>query len=234
MSRKSYLPQGLTILYEDDDILVVDKPSGLLTIATEKEKIKTAYHALTDYVRKGNARSSKRIFIVHRLDRETSGALVFAKTQEAKDALQAQWQDTDKRYLAVVPGTLAEKTATLTSYLAENAAHVVYSTHDSSKGKFAQTAYRVLKETGEFTLLEVSLLTGRKHQIRVHLADKGYPVVGDKRYGRKESSHKRLALHAQSIAFNHPVSGKRVDIAAKIPVFFLKLVGNIPKSEGQE
>ena len=168
-----FLARGLAILYEDRDILVVDKPSGLLTVGTEREKARTAYFALTDYVRKGDARSRNRIFIVHRLDRETSGVLVFAKTAEAKFCLQGRWDETKKRYLAVVHGKCEKRSETITTYLAENSAHGVYSTADTKKGKLSQTAYTVLKETKDLALLDVELLTGRKHQIRVHLADRG-------------------------------------------------------------
>lgn len=222
-----HLPRGLTILYEDNDILVIDKPAGLLTIGTETEKIKTAYHALSNYVRKGCAKSSKHVYVVHRLDRETSGVLVFAKTREAKDRLQAGWQECEKKYLAVVHGSLAEKTGTITSYLAENKAHVVYSTLDAANGKLAQTAYQVLQETDEFSLLEIELLTGRKHQIRVHLADKGHPVVGDAKYGRKDSG-KRLALHALSLAIKHPINASRLLFKAVVPAGFYKLMGSLP------
>src|SRR5262244_159758 len=122
------LPGGLSILYEDADILVVDKPAGLLTIATDKEKSRTAYFILTDYVRKGYSKSRNRIFIVHRLDRETSGVIIFAKNVEAKFRLQNQWKDTQKKYLAVVHGQCAKTSGTITTYLAENNAHIVYST----------------------------------------------------------------------------------------------------------
>jgi tRNA pseudouridine32 synthase/23S rRNA pseudouridine746 synthase/23S rRNA pseudouridine1911/1915/1917 synthase len=219
-----HLPRGLIILYEDNDILVVDKPAGLLTIGTDTEKIKTAYHALSNYVRKGCAKSSKHVYVVHRLDRETSGVLVFAKTREAKDRLQEEWQETEKKYLAVVHGSLAAKSGTITSYLTESKAHVVYATHDAAKGKLAHTAYRVLKETSEFSLLEIGLLTGRKHQIRVHLADKGHPVVGDAKYGSKDSAN-RLALHAFSLAIKHPISGRPLRFESIFPGFLHKLIG---------
>ena len=227
-SRPGLLPHGLVILYEDRDILVVDKPAGLLTIGTESDKSHTAYFILTDYVRKGCARSRNRVFIVHRLDRETSGVLVFAKSEEAKLRLQGEWGETEKKYLAVVHGQCQKSAETITTYLAENRAHVVYSTSDPAKGKLSHTAYRVLKQTKDFALLEVNLLTGRKNQIRVHLAGIGHPIVGDRKYGRRrDRSHASLALHARSISFRHPFSGQRLTLAAKVPGYFHKLIGSV-------
>jgi len=220
-----HLPKGLEIIYEDSAIIVVDKPPGMLTMGTEKEKERTAYFAITDYVRKGYSRSSKRIFIVHRLDRETSGIVIFARTEKAKYDLQDNWKETRKKYLAVVHGKCDKQYETITSYLAENKAHLVYSTDDREKGKLSHTAYRVLKETKEFSLLEVDLLTGRKHQIRVHLAGIGNPIVGDSKYGKRDDGYKRIALHALSISFKHPLSGKECFFETKVPEYFNRLVG---------
>ena len=228
-SSSRHRPRGLEILYEDLDILVVDKSAGLLTVATEKDKVRTAYFILTDYVRKGCAKSRKRLFIVHRLDRDTSGVLIFAKTRAAQMFLQENWKHTEKRYLAVVHGKLSQKKDTITSYLAENRAHVVYSTADSKVGKLSHTYYKVLKETEMFSLLEINLITGRKNQIRVHLADRGHPVLGDKKYGKKDRGHKRLALHAKSISFKHPTSGKKLNFETKVQAYIEKLVGSEKK-----
>jgi RluA family pseudouridine synthase len=227
-----FLPKGLAILYEDRDILVVDKPAGLLTIATDKNKSRTAYFILTDYVRKGNSKSRNRLFIVHRLDRETSGILVFAKNSRTKFFLQGHWQETEKKYLAVVHGKPEKRSETITSYLAENRAHIVYSTADTKRGKLSHTTYRVLRERKGFSLLEVSPLTGRKNQIRVHLAGIGHPIVGDKKYGRVDKSHPRLALHATSISFRHPFSAEQLTLAAEVPAYFEKLVGPMDREDG--
>jgi len=221
---KRHQPKGLEILYEDRDILVVDKSAGLLTIATDDEQIRTAYHLLTDYVRKGSSKSRERIFIVHRLDRDTSGVLVFARTEEAKRKLQGNWDKTEKHYLAVVHGKMAEKAGTITSYLAENAAFRVYSTPHPAQGYLSHTAYRVKQEVRLFSLLEVTLLTGRKNQIRVHLAEQGHPIVGDKKYGLKTDSQRVLALHARSLTIDHPYSGKRMTFEAEIPAHFERLI----------
>jgi tRNA pseudouridine32 synthase/23S rRNA pseudouridine746 synthase/23S rRNA pseudouridine1911/1915/1917 synthase len=227
LSRRR-LPRGLEILYEDDCFIVIDKPAGLLTVGTETNKTKTAYYVLTDYIRKGNPKSKNRIFIVHRLDQWTSGVLIFAKSEEIKFRLQEQWKDTQKKYLAIVHGKLNKKEGTITSYLAENKAFVVYSTKDPAKGKLSHTAYKVLKETKQFSLLEVNLLTGRKNQIRVHFADIGHPVAGDRKYGKADDGLKRLALHAKSISFKHPTTGKQMTFESPTPSYF----NNLLKSKG--
>lgn len=226
------LARGLVILYEDRDILVVDKPPGLLTVGTDSDKSCTAYFVLTNYVRKGCAKSQNRIYIVHRLDRDTSGVLVFAKSEDAKLRLQGQWQETVKTYLAVVHGKCKKRSDTITTYLAENKAHVVYSTSDPAKGKLSHTAYKVLKQTKDVALVEVDLLTGRKNQIRVHFAGIGHPIVGDKKYGNRDESYARLALHARTISFKHPLSGKQLTFSAKVPGYFRTLVGSMKDEDG--
>ena len=220
---KKYQPRGLSILHEDRDILVVDKASGLLTVGTERIRENTAYYLLNDYVRKGNPKSRHRVFIVHRLDRDTSGVIVFAKSEEAKRYLQSEWQEFQKTYYAVVHGTLPEKEGLITSYLAENSAHKMYSVSDPRKGKLAKTKYRVLEESAAYSLLEIELLTGRKNQIRVHLSDKGCPVVGDKKYGKREKGIKRLMLHSASLTLMHPHSKETMAFAAKLPTCFESL-----------
>jgi len=219
-------PKGLSLIYEDDAVIVIEKPCGLLTMGTDRDKSRTVHAILNDYVRKGNPRSRNRVYIVHRLDRDTSGILILAKSEPAKMFLQAHWQETEKRYLTIVSGSLTPKSGTISSYLAENSAFNVYSTPDPALGKLSHTEYRVLKETKGLSLLEIHLLSGRKHQIRVHLSEKGHPVVGDKKYG-KGDAYGTLALHARALSFTHPVSGKRLSFATGIPDFFTRLVGKI-------
>jgi tRNA pseudouridine32 synthase/23S rRNA pseudouridine746 synthase/23S rRNA pseudouridine1911/1915/1917 synthase len=225
--RSKHGPRGVDLLYEDDDILVINKPCGLLTMGTDRDKTRTAHTILNDYVRKGNSKSRNRIYIVHRLDRDTSGILIFAKSEKAKLILQEQWQDTEKKYLTVVYGALAPKEGTISSYLVENSAYSVYSTPDSTKGKLSHTVYKVLKEAKGFSLLEIHLLTGRKHQIRVHLSEKGHPIVGDKRYGRAGDGYNCLALHARSLSCTHPINGKPLFFETPAPEFFTRLMGTI-------
>jgi tRNA pseudouridine32 synthase/23S rRNA pseudouridine746 synthase/23S rRNA pseudouridine1911/1915/1917 synthase len=225
-STRKRLPRGLEILYEDGDLLVVSKPAGLLTVGTATNKFKTVSYILTDYVRKGSLKSRNQVFIVHRLDQWTSGVLIFAKSEAVKVHLQAHWKDTEKKYIAVVHGHLARKEGIITSYLSETKAYVVYSTTDVTKGKLARTAYNVLKETRRFSLLEISLLTGRKNQIRVHLADEGHPIVGDRKYGKANDGYNRLALHSKSISFKHPTSGEQMTFESKVPAYLSKLVDN--------
>jgi tRNA pseudouridine32 synthase/23S rRNA pseudouridine746 synthase/23S rRNA pseudouridine1911/1915/1917 synthase len=223
--HSKHKPKGVTLLHEDDHILVVDKPSGLLTMGTERDKSRTAHALLNEYVRKGNSRSRSRVYIVHRLDRDTSGILLFAKSEQAKEFLQSDWDNTTKIYLAVVLGQVSPAQGTISSYLAENAALTVYSTTNPAQGKLAQTAYRLVKTGRGLSLLQIELLTGRKHQIRVHFAEKGHPVVGDRKYGPNQAGQANLALHAHSIAFTHPASGERLRFETHIPSLFNRLIG---------
>jgi RluA family pseudouridine synthase len=198
------------VVFEDHDLIVTDKPAGLLTIATYTEKRRTLYALLRQHVRLRSTRA--RVFIVHRLDREASGLLVFAKTTAAQHHLQQQFRrrEAGRVYLALVEGHVRPDVLTLRSRLAENAAHRVYATRSATAGRPAVTHARVLRRLPGRTLLEVTLETGRKHQIRVQLADAGHPVLGDGRYGSAARSSRRLALHATSLSFHHPGTGKRV------------------------
>jgi RluA family pseudouridine synthase len=221
---KKYEPKGLAIIYEDQDIIVVNKVNGLLTVSTDRERDKTAHFLLNEYVKKGNARSKNRVFIVHRLDRDTSGILVFAKSEKVKRYLQDEWSSFTKKYFAVVHGKILEKEGVITSYLTENRAHRMYSTKDTEKGKLSKTGYKLMKEARGFSLLEITLFTGRKNQIRVHFSEKGYPVVGDKLYGKVDKGVKRLALHAASLTISHPHTKEKVNFETEMPAYFKALL----------
>jgi RluA family pseudouridine synthase len=220
-------PRGLTLLHEDKDLIVVEKSSGLLTIGSDRDKTRTVHYLLNDYVRKGNPKSRNRVYVVHRLDRDTSGVLVFAKSEQAKQFLQEHWEQTDKYYLAIVHGRLMPREGTISTYLAENDAQKVYSTLNTARGKLSHTEYKVLQEAKGFSLVEVHLLTGRKHQIRVHFAGKGHPVVGDKKYGDGAAVSSRLALHARSISFTHPFNGRHMSFDTGMPEDFVRLLGKL-------
>lgn len=210
---------GLRLLHEDDAIVVADKPAGLLTVATDKERERTAYRYLNDYLA-----GRGRVFIVHRLDRDTSGLVVFARTEEAKRTLQDRWAETEKKYWAVVRGVPAKKSGRLESHLSENAAFRVYGGARSEESKLAVTRYEVKKSSKRASLLDVAIDTGRKHQIRVQLAEIGHPVLGDEAYGDPKDKAPRLALHARLLSFPHPVSGERMTFESPLPPVLEKLL----------
>ena len=220
---RKHRPRGLEIIYEDRDLLVINKEVGLLTMSFHRDETQTAERVLTDYLRKGAARSRLRAYVVHRLDRETSGLLIFAKTKAVQQQLKDHWKEVEKEYRAVVHGSLKAKSGTLSGYLAENDDQFVYST-DQTKGKWSETAYEVIRENKQFSELKINLLTGRKNQIRVHFAELGHPVAGDIKYGLKGKKFERMALHSRSIAFNHPHNGKRMVFEAPVPEFFTRLM----------
>jgi RluA family pseudouridine synthase len=211
------------IIFEDETIIVADKPAGLLTMATDRERSKTAYAFLREYLNR--KKPPERLFIVHRLDREVSGLLVFAKTIEAKERLQSQFKNhtAGRRYVAVVEGRVKPDDLTIRSYLAENAAYRVYSTANKKLGKLAVTHVHVVKRNPKTTFVEVRLETGRKHQIRVHLAEHGHPVAGDKNYGSGFNPLGRLALHGTHLEFKHPVTGEPMSFDAPYPKAFATL-----------
>ncbi len=221
---QKYQPKGYEIIYEDRDIIVGHKAPGFLTVSALWNKETTVLHALNEYVRKGQAKSHKRVFVVHRLDQGTSGVLIFAKTPQAQIFLKDNWKETKKIYYAIVHGKMLQKEGLITSHLMEDEDYMMHSVDDSIHGKLAQTAYKVIKESGRFTLLEIDLLSGRKNQIRVHMADEGHPVVGDTKYGRNEKKYPRLALHAQAITLTHPFSKERLTFTVPLPDFFRTLV----------
>lgn len=214
----------LKLVYEDDDIIVVNKGYGLLSMGTDKIKDGTAYSILRDYLKWKDPRN--KLFIVHRLDRDTSGLMVFAKTQEAKDRLQHNWNNMvlSRKYLAVVEGKPDPAEGVVRSYLAENSRYEVYSTDKPEEGQLAITNYRTLRSANGYSLMEVSLDTGRKNQIRVHMKDLGHPIAGDRRYGAKSSPIHRMALHAQTLRFVHPITRKDMNFTTPIPSSFAKMV----------
>lgn len=216
---------GFEILFEDKDIIVITKPVGLLSIATDKEKERTAYNILKDHVK--NQDNSNKIFIVHRLDKGTSGVMVFAKSAKAQHILQTEWKKRvqERTYVAVVEGKVKKDTDTIVSYLKENKAYVTYSVPNTEKeGKKAVTHYKVLKRNKKYSLVELKLGTGRKNQIRCHMKELGHSIIGDKKYGAQSNPIKRLGLHALSLVFKHPITDKIMRFDTRIPIKFTTLV----------
>ncbi len=221
---------GIRILYEDDSIIVIDKNAGLLTVTAGSGIDITAFSILKEYVQSQS--EYNKIFTVHRLDRQTSGVLVFAKNPEVQHAFRDNWKGmvTRRIYNALVEGKLAKKEGTITSYLTENPkTHYIYSNQEETEGsKKAITHYRTLKVSPDFSLLEVELETGRKNQIRVHMKDLGHPIIGDRMYG-SELMINRIALHARTLEFYHPVTKELMHFETPIPPEFLKLLRNSEK-----
>jgi 23S rRNA pseudouridine1911/1915/1917 synthase len=212
------------VVYEDGALIVVEKPAGLLTVAARKGETETLFVRLSDYMQGIHAPDRDRVFIVHRLDRETSGMVLLAKSDDVRHRLQAAWPDVEKIYLAVVVGRPEPAQGTISSYLTETATLQVFSKdHPTPGSRLATTHYRLLQTRGDFSLLEVRLETGRKHQIRVHLADLGCPVAGDVRYGEKLNPCRRLGLHANKLAFAHPLTGERLTFDSALPTALHKL-----------
>ncbi len=213
----------LDIVYEDKSIIVINKPSHLLTISTDNEKEKTLFHQVLMYEKRKN--KNNKVFIVHRLDKDTSGLVLFAKDEKVKYRLQNDWYKEAKRgYIAVVNGHTLDKD-TLKSYLAETKTLMVYSTPDKKLGKLAITEYEKISENNKMTLLKIKIKTGRKNQIRVQLNDNGNQIVGDKKYGdSKFDPLRRLCLHANYLSIIHPVTNKRIVFDIDVPKSFIELV----------
>lgn len=224
-TRPVSLGNLVEIIHEDDYLIVINKKEGLLSVATREDVPQVTAHSILNHYVQESANPSKtgthsrlpRIYIVHRLDRETSGLLVFAKDPETKAALQENWEEwvTSRCYVAIAEGKMEREQGTVISWLTDNKAFVTYSSPVDNGGKRAVTHYRVLASDGEFSLVELTLETGRKNQIRVHLKELGHPVAGDTKYGG--SKNHRLYLHACKLAFRHPVTGKSMEFTSKAP-----------------
>ncbi len=222
---KVFSNRRVKLVYEDDDIMVIEKGYGLLSMGTDKVKDGTAYSIMRDYVKWQDPRN--KLFIVHRLDRDTSGLMMFAKNPQAKEIMQHNWNNMviSRKYIAMVEGKVEQDQGVIRSYLAENKQFEVYSTDDPSEGELAVTRYKVIKRGARYTMLEVELDTGRKNQIRVHMKDLGHPIAGDRKYGAGPSIIHRLALHAQTLRFVHPITRRDMNFTTDVPGSFWKLVG---------
>lgn len=219
--------QRLEIVYEDNDVIIVNKGYGLLSVGTQShKKEENAYEILRDYVKKVNP--ANKLYVVHRLDRDTSGLMMFAKTEEAQEVLRHNWNNIvlERLYVAVLEGDLEQDSGYVKSRLAENSQFVVYSTEEEGEGKLAVTHYNVIGRGNGYTLCEFSLDTGRKNQIRVHAHDLGHPIAGDRKYGAHTSPIHRLALHARTLRFAHPITRKDMNFETPVPQKFIKLIKN--------
>ncbi|GKV54733.1 pseudouridine synthase [Sporosarcina sp. NCCP-2222] len=216
--------EGISILFEDDDLLVIDKEAGLLSVSAKDKKEMTAFSQAASYVRKMNPKS--RIFVVHRLDRDTSGILVFAKNEKMKQDLQNNWNELVRRreYTALVEGKVKKEEGTIKSWLKETKTFKIYSSPVDNGGQLAITHYRKIRSAQQFTLLEVLLETGRKNQIRVHMEEIGHPIVGDRKYGSTVNPIKRLGLHASALEVIHPKTGKVMRFVSEVPEVFYRKV----------
>ena len=217
------MPDSLKIVYEDDWLIVVNKAAGLLTIATETEKVHTAYSYLSDYLKFYH--KYDRIFIVHRIDRGTSGLLVFAKSESVQRAMRDNWNETviSRRYVAVVEGRMRYEAGTVDTWINEDPKTLRMYVSRRGTGKRAVTHYRLLDETADYSLLELELETGRKNQIRVHMRHIGHVLAGDSKYGAQTDPIGRLCLHAMQIEFRHPVTDKVMNFETRIPIDFLRI-----------
>ncbi len=223
--------KGLRILFEDPYLIVIEKEAGMLSIATAKEKLLTTYSILSGHVKKEDP--TNRIFVVHRLDRDTSGIMMFAKSEDVQSLMQRAWHDAviERTYVAVVEGLVADDQGTIRSFLKENKALIMYSTKVAGEGDEAITHYKVLRRGEAITLVEVKLETGRKNQIRVHMKELGHPVVGDKKYGAKTNLIGRTCLHARVLAFIHPITGNEVRFETPVPGRFMSVFARHDNSQ---
>lgn len=217
--KMAFRSNDIGIVYEDPYLLIIDKRAGLLSMSnnTRQETVQTV---LNRYLEKGGGRNTSHL--VHRLDRDTSGLMVYAKDVQTQQSLIRGWQElvTDRRYIALVSGELERKEGVVRSWLTEDKRFVIHSSPVDNGGQYAVTHYRVLESNGKYSLVELMLETGRKNQIRVHMADLGHPVVGDRKYGSEDDSIRRLGLHAYMLCFRHPVTGKFLRFETPVPESF--------------
>lgn len=221
-ARPRFAKGGLRIIYEDRHLVVIDKPAGLLSVATQFEKGETAHGMLKSHYK------PKRVFVVHRLDQDTSGVMLFALSEEARDALKALFEqhDIERSYTAIVEGPVNPPTGTWQSYLYEDETYTVHSTPHENEGQLAITHYEVIGVHKRNTTLKLTLETGRKNQIRVHCQDAGHPIIGDRKYGAKTNPIRRLGLHAHLLAFRHPITKQQMRFESPVPESFKIMSSN--------
>ncbi len=218
MTVRATLP--IQVLYEDGDVIVVDKPAGISTSSTDGSRnIQSMVSEVLIKLTKGK----ERAHVVHRLDKEVSGVLLFARSHDAMETLKERWKETEKHYFALVEGMPEKEAGTIESWLIEDKSQKVHSTFEREGAKFSVTHYRVIRHLDRHTLLDIATDTGRKNQIRVHLSDMGCPIVGDRKYGASVEYKRRVRLHAWSLMFPHPTAGRNVTVESSMPKGFLVL-----------
>ncbi len=208
------------VLYDDQSVIVIEKPAGISTSSTDGSK--NVQDILSEFLKKQSV-GKIRSYVVHRLDKEVSGILLFAKTREIMETIKEKWEETEKHYYALVEGVPPEAEGTIKSWLMEDKSQKVHSTHETPNAKFAITNYKLIRPVNEYSLLDIKTDTGRKNQIRVHLSDIGCPIVGDRKYGASAKFIRRVRLHAYSLSFPHPVTGKTVSVQSSMPKGFLSI-----------
>jgi len=223
-SETGYMNRHLSIVFEDDHIIVIDKFAGLLSIATDNGKGDTAYSLLSTYVKQVNR--AGKIFIVHRLDRDTSGLMMFARSEKVQNLLQKDWKNnvSERTYTALVEGKVEVPDGVIKSYIYESKSLMMHSSHNPSRGDLAVTRFKTLKSNDDYSLLEISLETGKKNQIRLHMQEIGHSIAGDKKYGAVGNPLGRLGLHASVLAFKHPITGELLRFESKIPARFRRVI----------
>lgn len=209
------------VLYQDQQLIAVDKPAGISTSSVDGSR--NVRDELSAYLR-DNSRGKERAWVIHRLDKEVSGIVLFALSEEIMEKVKEKWEETEKHYYALVEGTPPENEGTVKSWLVEDGRQKVHSNRSQGdNGKLAITNYKFIRQVGEYTLLDIVTETGRKNQIRVHLSDLGCPIVGDRKYGASAEYERRVRLHAYSLSLPHPVTDKPVTILSRMPEGFLKV-----------
>ena len=210
------------LIFEDDSIIIIDKPAGLLTYGEKGTSGTSAYKELKDYLSSA-AKARVELYVVHRLDREVSGILMFAKSEEIQEQLKDSWQEFTKKYRALAEGRVQQKSGTMKSWLSDSVDYKVRSGPEREGARLAETTFEIIKLLDRHTFLELQLITGRKNQIRVHLADMGHPVVGDRRYGADARWERRIRLHACYLRIRHQNSGEWLEFHSELPRGFLLL-----------
>lgn len=215
---------GIKILFEDEYLIVIEKAAGLLSISTSGEKERTAYSMLSRYVKSSDP--GKHVFVLHRLDRETSGVMMFSKSQEVQATMQNNWREMvlQRTYTVIVEGKVEKTEGSISSHLLESKAMKVHTTQKKEEGQLAVTFFKMIKQLKNYAMMEVTLETGRKNQIRVHMEELGNPVAGDKKYGAKTNPLQRLGLHASLLIFKHPITRETMKFESPVPKSFLRLM----------